>query len=1010
MKGNRAPFPVLLGFVCLFVTACTCNNNKVATKLKPEGDPCAADSECETQFCGKPHDKNICVRKCSDGCKENEICENLGTDADGGERFACVPDVPGLCSACQTDVDCPYPGDRCLALGSEHICGRDCSFNGACPSSYKCADGNDALGGAVQKQCQPNSGTCQCTTISAGMTIPCAATNNLGSCMGVQTCNPPAGYDACSAHIPAPETCNGIDDDCNGMTDENLGNTSCGKGECKRTAENCVNGSPNYCVPGDAGMEVCDGKDNDCDGTVDNGFDLTNDKDNCGMCGNKCQLPHATPICSQSMCKIGMCDMGWANADGIDSNGCEYSCTPTNMGIEICDGLDNNCNGMIDEGFLLASDPNNCGMCNHICNIANGNIATYACNASQCAIGTCNAGFDDCDQQYATGCEQNVASDVNNCGGCNHHCTIPNATPGCAGSMCVVGMCNMGFADCNMTALPDGCEINITNDVNNCSGCGNVCPVPAHSTADCSMATCTYSCLAGYIDLNAQAGDGCEYQCSPTGGSDTPDYPGFVDANCDGIDGELNGAIFVDTVSGLDTNAGTMAKPKKTIMSGINAAAATNPMKQVLVSKGNYNEAVVLHDGVSLFGGYDASNSWHRAVSNVTTINSSTTVGVFGNNLGLALQVQLFTVVSAPASGTAANGDGLSSMAMLFINSSNVTVQGCALYGTNGSDGTGGTTGSVGSDGSTGGNAGIGGVTVQGIGGGSPCGATGGPGGPGVSGTSNGNNGTGGTYAGGGGAGPAGSYGAAGTCSTSSSSSGNPAPPVTSGGGNGSPGANGYAALNFGSIDSTYPYYHPPSGGVGAQGLPGGGAGGGGSGGGAAHGTNVICTNCSNISSGGGGGGGGGACGGFSGTGGRGGGGSFGMVTVSSNITIDTTTFAPLGGGRGGSGGNGGSGGTGGGGGLGSAGQVASNSCSTRNGGAGANGAKGGDGGQGGGASGGTGGPSVCVAYLGTAPTIIGTSPCMFGQPGQGGNGGSNGLQTAPQGTAGITGQLKQSN
>lgn len=34
-----------------------------------------------------------------------------------------------------------------------------------------------------------------------------------------------------------------------------------------------------------------------------------------------------------------------------DSDGCEYACTPTNEGVEICDGLDNNCDGQIDENL-----------------------------------------------------------------------------------------------------------------------------------------------------------------------------------------------------------------------------------------------------------------------------------------------------------------------------------------------------------------------------------------------------------------------------------------------------------------------------------------------------------------------------------------------------------------------------------------------------------------------------------------------------------------------------------
>src|SRR5690554_1010373 len=39
-------------------------------------------------------------------------------------------------------------------------------------------------------------------------------------------------------------------------------------------------------------------------------------------------------------------DLGQASSDG-----CEYACTPINGGVEICDGLDNNCDGEVDGGL-----------------------------------------------------------------------------------------------------------------------------------------------------------------------------------------------------------------------------------------------------------------------------------------------------------------------------------------------------------------------------------------------------------------------------------------------------------------------------------------------------------------------------------------------------------------------------------------------------------------------------------------------------------------------------------
>jgi hypothetical protein len=491
--------------------------------------------------------------------------------------------------------------------------------------------------------------------------------------------------------------------------------------------------------------------------------------------------------------------------------------------------------------------------------------------------------------------------------------------------------------------------------------------------------------------------------CTPTAAPDPPDLA-FIDSNCDGIDGSVQGAVFVDTLSGNDANPGTLAAPKKTIQAGIAAAAAAMPVKQVYVSKGTYAEAVMLSNGVSVYGGYDAASNWARSSSNIMNIVSPTTVGVSAENLSQPTEIQLLRIQSAAASGMAVNGDGQSSYGVRIVNSpGSVTVRACTIVTGAGSDGASGTTGSTGTAGGNGGNAS--GTTAGGAGT-SACGATGGAGGPGVGCTGPGISGGNGTQApGGGSSAPGGAGGASGSCSLTSTSNGGPAPPVGSSGGPGAPGTNGGAGADFGTMN-VQGNYLPPPGSNGGAGTPGGGGGGGGSGGGTAHATNFFCTNCTCISSGGGGGGGGGGCGGAGAGGGRGGGGSFAVAIVASNVTVEATSMFTGPGGGGGLGGDGGLGGGAGGGGNGAPGQTDSNSCSSRSGGFGASGSSAGSGGQGGGGAGGTGGPSVCVVYRGAAPMMTATQ-CTLGGGGLGGAGGTNGVQTAPQGLAGVTGDLR---
>jgi hypothetical protein len=553
-----------------------------------------------------------------------------------------------------------------------------------------------------------------------------------------------------------------------------------------------------------------------------------------------------------------------------------------------------------------------------------------------------------------------------------------------------------------------------------CDGARKLCVKAAKPCADrpnatttCtpsgSQTTCAWTCNASYADVNGDlnvappaVSNGCE--CQITNANDKPDLA-FADTNCDGIDGTAANAIFVDGVTGNDANAGTRTSPKKTIMGGVGAATAQTPNKDVYVSKGTYNEAVVLADGVSLYGGYDAAAGWSRAVSNVTTISSPGAVAVLAQNLTKATEIQLFTIVAQNATGTTSSGDGRSSIGVRVLGSTGtVTVRGCTITAGAGSAGMPGAKGATGTAGGKGGDAS---GTTQGGPGASACGAPGGQGGAGVSGATQGNAGSPGTQAPGGGTPAAGGNpGAAGSCSTTSSDNGGAAPPVASPGGQGGPGANGSPGANFGTLDFLGEYVAPAGGDGLTSGYPGGGGGGGGSGGGSAHGTNFLCTNCSSIWSGGGGGGGGGGCGGAPGSGGRGGGGSFAIAIVSSSVVVEATKMTTSNGGNGGAGGDGGDGGSGGPVGAGAGGQVASNGCSTRSGGSGAWGSAGGPGGRGGGASGGTGGPSVCIIYKGGAPTTQGTQ-CTNGGGGVGGNGGSNGLQAAPKGTDGVVGDIR---
>ena len=155
-----------------------------------------------------------------------------------------------------------------------------------------------------------------------------------------------------------------MDNDCDTRADENVSapddeNVCLNVGVCDNATPQCATGEwlCDYGVDYDGPSEArCDGLDNDCDGASDEDFDFNTKADHCGGCGRQCGLPNATPTCVNGECTADQCEDGWHDVDGVQQNGCEYGpCIPAPDG-EVCDGQDNDCDGLIDEGFAELED------------------------------------------------------------------------------------------------------------------------------------------------------------------------------------------------------------------------------------------------------------------------------------------------------------------------------------------------------------------------------------------------------------------------------------------------------------------------------------------------------------------------------------------------------------------------------------------------------------------------------------------------------------------------------
>lgn len=168
---------------------------------------------------------------------------------------------------------------------------------------------------------------------------PCSA--GVGACetSGKLQCVGPNVECTAVAGMPMPEVCNGMDDDCNGTTDDNNPESGgvCSTGLpsiCSAGLTNC-NAGVLDCVPDIAPgsvTETCNSVDDDCNGTTDDGFNV----------GGQCFVG------------IGGCaEMGTYVCDGIGGTMC--SAVPNGPEAEMCDGADNDCDGVIDNGLGLGT-------------------------------------------------------------------------------------------------------------------------------------------------------------------------------------------------------------------------------------------------------------------------------------------------------------------------------------------------------------------------------------------------------------------------------------------------------------------------------------------------------------------------------------------------------------------------------------------------------------------------------------------------------------------------------
>ena len=102
---------------------------------------------------------------------------------------------------------------------------------------------------------------------------------------------------------------------------------------------------------------------------------------------------------------------------------------------------------------------------------------------------------------------------------------------------------------------------------------------------------------------------GSDNKCQQCPATDLPD-DAFFDQNCDGIDGQLDGGIFLSP-TGNDSAPGTRSQPVASLAKAF-TLAQTAPHKTIYIASGTYDAgtpSMLWNSPVSLYGGYSRTSA-----------------------------------------------------------------------------------------------------------------------------------------------------------------------------------------------------------------------------------------------------------------------------------------------------------------------------------------------------------------------------------------------------------------
>jgi hypothetical protein len=368
-----------------------------------------------------------------------------------------------VCEVCETSADCAVDhycaplttgGSVCLARCNIDL--PDCAPRFECVMNFTASIPFPVCAPVGERCCVDFDGDLHGTGVG---------------CLGTD-CND----DDMTVNSSASETCDGLDNDCNDTIDDGDQDVL-----CPRADHVAASG----CAGGMCEIAECEPNFADCNRTAADGCEVsTTGSTDCGMCGTPCVIPNGTPDCSGGACRVGTCDVGFGDCNGMAADGCEEPLNSTT----------------------------HCGACGNGCDLPR---ASESCVTGTCEVTTCDSGYGNCDATHPNGCETSTRTNAD-CGSCDVPCDPTNATGDCSTGVCQIFACDPGYGDCDFNRL--SCESRLNTNTN-CGGCGSSCNIP-NAVESCSGGSCNFvSCNSNFSNCDFNNGNGCELSHAAVSGA-----------------------------------------------------------------------------------------------------------------------------------------------------------------------------------------------------------------------------------------------------------------------------------------------------------------------------------------------------------------------------------------------------------------------------------------------------------------------------------------------------------